>query len=338
MTATPHIVHLLDDASLGGVTRFIATLSGRHGLDACHTQALVDGNRPPPAAVTADLTILHLSASWSRLPMLAALRMRRGIVARRRPIVIVEHTYTAAFERLHVPDRRRFRTMLRMAYGLANRIVAVSRAQAHWMEEAGVTRAPKLIVIPSVSDTRTLDGLALPQRRPGAPLRLGALGRYAPEKGFDVLLAAMRRLPPHVAELALVGSGPALEALRGEAAGMANVTIGGPITDIGAWLSDRDCIVVPSRRESYGLAAFEARAAGRPLIASAVDGLPEQIVAGNGLLVPPDDADALAAAIADIARRDITAMGAAARLSQEGQLTQAIAAWRALLATAPRAS
>src|SRR5205807_2333942 len=60
-------------------------------------------------------------------------------------------------------------------------------------------------------------------------------------------------------------------------------------------------VVVPSRREGFGIVAAEAAAAGRAVIASAVGGLPDIVRPGvNGVLVPPGDVDALARAIADL--------------------------------------
>ncbi len=56
-------------------------------------------------------------------------------------------------------------------------------------------------------------------------------------------------------------------------------------------------VVVPSRREGLGLVAVEALALGRPVIASRTGGLPEVVTPGAGVLVTPDDPDALAAAL-----------------------------------------
>jgi glycosyltransferase involved in cell wall biosynthesis len=64
-----------------------------------------------------------------------------------------------------------------------------------------------------------------------------------------------------------------------------------------------DVAVLPSYREAQGLSILEALALSRPVVASKVGGIPEMITDGvNGLLVPPHDPDALAAAIARLLR------------------------------------
>ena len=77
---------------------------------------------------------------------------------------------------------------------------------------------------------------------------------------------------------------------------------------------------MPSRIEPFGLVALEAAQLGRPVVASAVDGLPEVVVHGEtGLLVPPDDPAALARAIAVLLDDPLRAraLGAAARRRAE---------------------
>ncbi len=94
---------------------------------------------------------------------------------------------------------------------------------------------------------------------------------------------------------------------------------------------DVDAIAIPSRFEAFGCVAAEARAAGRPMIVSAVDGLIDHAPSAPRLLVPPDDPAALARAIAWLARQDITVLGAGARQSFEGLDERAIADWNRLL-------
>ncbi len=134
---------------------------------------------------------------------------------------------------------------------------------------------------------------------------IGVVGRLTREKGFETLLAAM---PAIVARhpgvmLLVVGSGPEEARLRSQAAalGIAGaVTWAGlrPPDSLAALRSTMDVVVVPSISEGFGLAAAEASAAGLPVVASAVGGLPEVVETGvTGLLVPPSDAGALAGAV-----------------------------------------
>ncbi|MGI4954410.1 MAG: glycosyltransferase family 4 protein [Janthinobacterium lividum] len=172
-----------------------------------------------------------------------------------------------------------------------------------------------------------------PASRQAGPLRLGAYGRYTAQKGFDLLIAAMRLVPPHVASLDLAGYGEDAAALHRAAAHLPHVRVHGPCDGPARFLAGIDCVVVPSRWEAFGLVALEARAAGRPVIATAVDGLVEQMALSWGELVPPNDPVALAAAIHRMAARDLAPMAAAARRSAEGRQERKVTAWRDLLLT-----
>jgi glycosyltransferase involved in cell wall biosynthesis len=66
-------------------------------------------------------------------------------------------------------------------------------------------------------------------------------------------------------------------------------------------VSDFDVLCLPSRQEPFGRSIVEAMALGKPVVASAVGGIPEVITDGvDGLLVPPDDPDALAEALSTV--------------------------------------
>ena len=185
------------------------------------------------------------------------------------------------------------------------------------------------MTIPQSCDTSALAAVGDIAR--SGKLRLGAYGRYAPQKGFDTLIAAMRLLPPGLATLDLAGYGPDEAALRDAAAGLPNVRIGGKINGPLAFLSGVDAIVVPSRWEAFGLVAAEARAAGRPVLAAAVDGLAEQIMPAWGAVYHGDSPAALAAAIEAFAARDHAAMSEAARQSVAGALSITVGLWARLL-------
>ena len=319
------IAHLVDDAGLGGVTRNLDTLADRLGSGFIHQRHVVCARASVPPHLDADVIAVHVTMAWSKLPFLAALRMRAG----RRPVVLVEHSYTGAYEQLQVGARSRFRAMLRLAYGRVDRVVAVSHGQAAWMRAARLVPVAKLAVIPATTDCARLFDLALPQ--PSGPLRLGGYGRYCRQKGFDTLIDAMRRIAPDTATLQLAGFGPDTMALRTAAADCPHITVGGPVDDLARFLAGVDAVVIPSRFEAFGQVALEARAAGRPLIASRVDGLVEQVAAGAGLLVAPDDPRALAAAITHLGTMPVEAMGYAARWSATGHLERSVGLWQRLL-------
>jgi glycosyltransferase involved in cell wall biosynthesis len=104
------------------------------------------------------------------------------------------------------------------------------------------------------------------------------------------------------AQLLIAGEGSGLDELRTLAASFgpaeSRISFTGHRDDIAAITAALDVSVLPSHREAQGLVIIEAMAAGRPVVASAVGGIPEMIQDGvTGLLVPPGDPAALARAI-----------------------------------------
>jgi glycosyltransferase involved in cell wall biosynthesis len=142
------------------------------------------------------------------------------------------------------------------------------------------------------------------------------LSRLHEKKGLDVLLAALAELPGCIAWIA--GDGPLEADLRALAArlGIADrVRFLGWRTDRGALLRAADMCLLPSRWEPFGTVMLEAWAAGTPLVAAASQGPAALVEDGvNGLLVPIDDAPALAAAV----RRLMTDAVLRARLIERG--------------------
>ncbi|WP_298559651.1 glycosyltransferase family 4 protein [uncultured Aliiroseovarius sp.] len=134
--------------------------------------------------------------------------------------------------------------------------------------------------------------------------RLVAVGRLDKQKGFDVLLHAMAQITTALpdATLTIHGEGPEranLEALRDKLHLQDHVALPGSNPTPGAWLSDADLLVMPSRFEGFPNVLAEATVSGLPAISTDCDfGPREMIVEGeNGLLVPVDDAPALADAV-----------------------------------------
>jgi glycosyltransferase involved in cell wall biosynthesis len=127
-----------------------------------------------------------------------------------------------------------------------------------------------------------------------------SVARLEAGKGLDVLLRAAAHLPE--ATFAIAGDGPervVLEALARALGVDERVRFLGFRNDVEALLAGCDVFVLPSLDEGFPLSVLEAMAACRPVVASDVGGVPEAITHDEtGLLVPPGNPDALAAALA----------------------------------------
>ena len=154
-----------------------------------------------------------------------------------------------------------------------------------------------------------------------AGLRAGVFGRLAPVKGQATAFAAWSRVKSRFpkAKLMLVGqgrSGEALKALSRDLDLGDSVEFWGFLPDPRQAMAACDAVLVPSVREGLGLAAIEAMALQRPVIASNTGGLPEVVEhERSGILVPPGDAEALAEA----AIRLFEDSDAAAQLGRAGR-------------------
>jgi glycosyltransferase involved in cell wall biosynthesis len=204
---------------------------------------------------------------------------------------------------------------------LARRASAISAASlnvAAKIVAAGVRKHRVRVIYTGV---RTDRFRAVPDVDPRPPIVVGAAGRLVGIKGFDVLLTAAARVAAQGldASFEIYGNGPKEEELRSQ---MRSLSLDGrarihPATDdLPSALASMHVVAVPSRLDSFPLVPCEAMVAGRPIIATRVGGLPEAFEDGvHGLLVPPDDADALARAIASlvVSPERIAVMGRAAR-------------------------
>lgn len=136
--------------------------------------------------------------------------------------------------------------------------------------------------------------------RAGLPSpRVVFVGRLHEEKGPDVLVEAVSLLRGRLHAF-LLGTGPQEPALRMLAArhGMTDaVRFAGWQDEPEGWLAGASACVVPSRHDAWSQTAVMAMALGTPVIASAVEGLPEVVGGGRGVLVPPGDPTALALAL-----------------------------------------
>ncbi|MEV4315681.1 glycosyltransferase [Actinocrispum sp. NPDC049592] len=221
------------------------------------------------------------------------------------------------------PDER---IMLERVIGRrADRVVASCTDEAFELVQLGVPRQ-RISVVPSGVDVDlfTVDG---PVCRRGRARRIVAVGKLAPRKGFDTIVAALPALPE--TELVIAG-GPAANRLKldpqarallrlAEDLGVADrVRLRGSVSraDMPRLLRSADVVACMPWYEPFGIVPLEAMACGRPVVASAVGGQVDTVVDGvTGLHVPPRSpralVDALRRLLDDVVTR--TAYGMAGR-------------------------
>ena len=200
------------------------------------------------------------------------------------------------------------RNALRQLTPLMDRLIVVSKAIEQKIREEGRFGAPVSLIYNGVDLQRynhqqpccTLhEDYRIPESSP----IVGVVARLEAEKGHRTLVDAWPVvLAAHPdAWLLIVGEGSERNSLEAQAASLGiseKVVFTGRREDVPAVTAALDVAVLPSYREAQGLSVLEAMALSRPVVASNVGGIPEMIEDGvSGLLVPPGDCDALAAAI-----------------------------------------
>ena len=224
-----------------------------------------------------------------------------GEIGHRRPYVVS----TVHSSRIRSDEDRR---MLRELTPRMDQLIAVSKMIDRKLIDEGRSGAPIRLIYNGVDLSRYEHQepcCTLPEEygmEPGSQI-VGVVARLEPEKGHPTLLEAwpqvLRSVPD--AYLLIVGEGSRRDALEAQARHLRiahRVVFTGRRDDVPAVTAALDVAVLPSYREAQGLSILEAMALSRPVVASDVGGIPEMITDGvTGLLVPPHDADALAAGI-----------------------------------------
>ncbi len=347
---------------------------------ACGGDGWLVGRAREAGVKVVQVRSLSLARTFRGLSELQALRELGAIVREGRYDVVHGNSTRAGFLARLAAHRARVPVIIFSAHGFffeepmngwrRAAYVVAERLAARWSDaiivaseigrrgalRMGLCPAEKLVKIPYGLDEA--EGLRLSQIRhhsaqtpstregPLGPV-VGTVAGLYPAKGLDYLVTAMlevRKMIPG-ARAIIVGDGPErrrLEALIHAQGVEESVTLLGRVGDAWGALSAVDVFVVSSVKEGLPYALLEAMAAGLPIVATRVGGIPEVVTDGRcGLLIPPGDPDALSRGICRLVQDPhlAAALGAEARqaflrngLTAEAMVEATAALYRRLLA------
>jgi glycosyltransferase involved in cell wall biosynthesis len=298
-------IRIISEASVFAKRGFRVILLGQPGAPLLH-EATHSGLTVRPLAMRGPLDVM---ACW-RLRRL----MRReevdlvhthssidawlaGFAAKSLGLPVVRSRHVA----IPVKRRRNF-----VYNALSDRVIASGDAIRDMLIEGGVFPG-KIVSIPAGVDVRRFHPGV-----PGEPVRqelrlhgpvIGTVARFAGSKGYSILLQAIPAILQQepAAEFVWVGAGVSLAAVHREVmqSGLAaKIRLTGFREDVPALLAAMDVVVLPSVREGVPQVLLQALAMRKPVVASAVGGIPEVIQhQRTGVLVPPNDPQALSAGV-----------------------------------------
>ena len=252
--------------------------------------ALAALERMPPG-----LPIIIDGLAYGVLPELAA------NFCKTRSVIALVHHPLALEAGLARDEAAQLRESERAALAGARHIVVTSAATARILVSGYDVPRDRITVASPGSDR-----VARARGNSGGPIALLSVGSLVPRKGHDVLVSALAKVADLDWRLTIVGPrdrDPATTAqLEAQIAALGlarRITLAGAVTPdrLAEFYAAADVFVLASRFEGYGMAFAEAASCGLPMIGTATGAIPDMIRPGAGLLVPPDDIEALAAAL-----------------------------------------
>ena len=244
--------------------------------------------------------VLGMMTTASVLAVMAA----KGLGCR---VIVSEHTHPPIQK---LPES--WQKMRRWAYPRAHAVVALTQGTARWLRDH--VPGSRGVVIPNaVRWPLQEQEPVVPVPDKGERLRLLAVGRLHPVKGFDLLIQAFAMVASYFPDwdLVIAGEGEERAALQKQietAALQKRVQLVGRVGNIKDWYEQSDMYVLSSRSEGLSNTLLEAMASGLAVVAMDCDTGPREIIRDNidGILVnPPEDADALAAHLSDLMARPL---------------------------------
>lgn len=341
-----------NEALEAGLRGFLA----RHHFDVAHVHHLTGLSTGSMAvfAAAAIPTVLTLHDYWLMCPR-GQMWHREGHACERVAPIACAQCLAPTFP-AWLPDDSaaaavtEIHALARATLGIATRLVTPSARTLPFFARLGVP-PERFTVVANGVDAAGL--AAVPAPPTSGPLRIGYLGTLIPSKGLDLLVQAFAALPAGSASLRIHGNAVPyhgdesfLTRVFAQLRPGHDVVYGGPYrtSDLPQLLAGIDVLVAPARwHEAFGLTVREAQAAGRAVVVARIGGLQDAVAEGvDGLIVPPDDPGALAAALEGLAadRPRLLAMGAAARGRARGFAAMAdelLAIYHAIAGATPAA-
>jgi glycosyltransferase involved in cell wall biosynthesis len=369
MNGLPHVLLVVDQFSrnLGGGERIVlklAALLPRYGYRASILTFAADPESPALKSAPCPIYLLPLQRTYDLAAMKAALHLRRFLKQQRVRIVQTFFessdiwagfvTKTLSNSRLIWSRRdmgilrtRKHEIVYRLLSGFPDSVFAVSElVRRHCIE---VDRIDPARVKTIYNGLNLDDWDTSSQTRPAGRSHITTAGNIRHVKGHDLFIKAAAALVPQFPDASFSIAGGILEAayFKELQALVRDLNLAdrfqflGSITNLCEHLSSADIFVLPSRSEGFSNAIVEAMAASLPVVATDVGGNAEAVQDGvSGFIVPPEDPQALAAAIAQLLADPsrARAMGAAGRLrvadkfTTEAMMKQTVATYANLLA------
>ena len=350
------MVHILAPGPAGGLESVVAALATGQKARGHQVRVIsVTGLGQAEPGLHASLRDAFVETLSVELPPRAYSRERaeyRSILARLRPDIVHTHGYRTDVLAGAVAGKmkltrvstvhgftggdwknRMYEFLQLRAFRQFEGVVAVSEPLAARLAGRGVPRG-RISVIPNAFDRASpLLGRSEAREILGLPpsgIVIGWVGRLSREKGLDVLIDALPQLDDTAVLLSVLGDGAELAALKAqaEARGVASrIRWHGLTPDAGRLYRAFDMFVLSSRTEGTPISLFEAMAAGVPVVATSVGGVPHVLRETEGQLVPPVSPVPLGAAIRMVLNDGAAARARAARALARVEDAYAIDPW-----------
>ena len=303
----------------GGTETFVFQLACRHAEKGDEIGCIGEEGYIADKLKDKGIPVYAVKGLSSRNPfiLLKAIWQLRDLLRNIRPQAIDSHSFISAactalacclagirphrIYTVHIPEKKwYYRVLARTVTRIADRVVTVCDQVANELIAHGVPSSHVYVI------HNGIDSDAIVPRVPVTALnQIGIVARLVLRKGHRYLLSAFARIKKPSMRLHIFGDGEEENSLREQVRDLGiegYVVFHGFCSDVPAALRELDLMVMPSLSEGLPMALLEAMAAGVPVMASAVNGIPELIEDGvSGCLVPPGDVDALAEALRELA-------------------------------------